>query len=238
MASKVVFRGVIVLFVGGARSGKSSLAEKCARQLSQKNPPLAYVATTYLAPEGDPSFDADLASRIAVHRRRRGGEWLTVELFGDSLRPWMGAYEDSCNRDSSAASSDLPVSEGARASASSNAVITLADLAERLEGLEGTVLLDSFGSVVSALEFFDGDARGFAERISTYFSGSGPRNLVIVTDEVGLSVHPETMAGNRFRDALGAFNQVLAATADEVWQVSVGLPVRLSPSKLPSWAKD
>lgn len=53
------------------------------------------------------------------------------------------------------------------------------------------------------------------------------RFAVAVSDEVGLGVVPESSAGRRFRDELGAVNQRLAAAADEVHLVVAGLPLRL-----------
>src|ERR671929_28 len=54
-----------------------------------------------------------------------------------------------------------------------------------------------------------------------------PAHVVAVSDEVGLGVVPESRAGRLFRDTLGAVNQRLAGTADEVWFVVAGLPQRL-----------
>lgn len=56
---------------------------------------------------------------------------------------------------------------------------------------------------------------------------STPREAVLVSDEVGLGVVPDTASGRRFRDVLGALNQRLAAAADEVQLVVAGLPLRL-----------
>jgi adenosylcobinamide kinase/adenosylcobinamide-phosphate guanylyltransferase len=53
------------------------------------------------------------------------------------------------------------------------------------------------------------------------------RRAVLVSDEVGLGVVPETPAGRLFRDELGTVNQRLAAAADEVVLVVAGLPLRL-----------
>ncbi|MBA3654254.1 MAG: bifunctional adenosylcobinamide kinase/adenosylcobinamide-phosphate guanylyltransferase [Actinobacteria bacterium] len=50
---------------------------------------------------------------------------------------------------------------------------------------------------------------------------------VAVTNEVGLSLVPLTRAGRWFAEELGVLNARLAAAADEVWQVSVGIPHRL-----------
>jgi adenosylcobinamide kinase/adenosylcobinamide-phosphate guanylyltransferase len=51
--------------------------------------------------------------------------------------------------------------------------------------------------------------------------------VVAVSDEVGSGIVPETAAGRRFRDELGALNQRLAAAADEVHLVVAGLALRL-----------
>jgi uroporphyrin-III C-methyltransferase len=51
--------------------------------------------------------------------------------------------------------------------------------------------------------------------------------VVAVSDEVGSGVVPATASGRQFRDTLGELNQRLAATADEVWLVTAGIPRRL-----------
>src|SRR5205823_3888975 len=52
---------------------------------------------------------------------------------------------------------------------------------------------------------------------------------VVVSEEVGLGVHPATEDGRRFRDALGALNQAVAAVADEVLFVVAGRILPLGP---------
>ncbi len=58
-----------ILITGGARSGKSRLAEELALNFGA---PLCYIAT------GE-ARDDEMAERIAEHQRRRGDAWLTVE---------------------------------------------------------------------------------------------------------------------------------------------------------------
>ena len=55
----------------------------------------------------------------------------------------------------------------------------------------------------------------------------GPADLIFVSSEVGLGLHPETALGRRYADALGLLNQSMAAQADQVTLVSAGLPLRL-----------
>jgi adenosylcobinamide kinase/adenosylcobinamide-phosphate guanylyltransferase len=56
-----------------------------------------------------------------------------------------------------------------------------------------------------------------------------PARLWLVSNEVGLGIVPETPLGRRFRDEAGRLNQRLAATADEVYFVAAGLPLKMKP---------
>lgn len=52
---------------------------------------------------------------------------------------------------------------------------------------------------------------------------------VVVSEEVGLGVHPPSEAGRRFRDALGELNRSVAEIADEVLLVVAGRTLSLGP---------
>jgi adenosylcobinamide kinase / adenosylcobinamide-phosphate guanylyltransferase len=49
--------------------------------------------------------------------------------------------------------------------------------------------------------------------------------LIVVSNEVGWGIHPETELGRRFRDALGAVNQAVARASDEVILMVAGCPL-------------
>jgi adenosylcobinamide kinase/adenosylcobinamide-phosphate guanylyltransferase len=52
-----------------------------------------------------------------------------------------------------------------------------------------------------------------------------PADVTLVSNEVGLGVHPATEDGRHFRDLLGVVNQRVAAAADRVVLMVAGLPV-------------
>ncbi|MCV2867760.1 bifunctional adenosylcobinamide kinase/adenosylcobinamide-phosphate guanylyltransferase [Defluviimonas sp. WL0002] len=57
-----------ILITGGARSGKSGIAETIALSLA---PRAVYIATAEVR-------DQEMASRVALHQERRGEEWSTL----------------------------------------------------------------------------------------------------------------------------------------------------------------
>lgn len=65
----------------------------------------------------------------------------------------------------------------------------------------------------------------FATLRAVLRDASGP--VVLVANEVGLGLVPETPLGRDFRDAAGSLNQDIAAIADRVVFVAAGLPLVL-----------
>ena len=160
----------VTLVLGGARSGKSALAERRAG-----DGPVTYVAT-WLPDAGDD----DMARRIAAHRARRPSTWTTVETD---------------------------------------------DPASAVRSASGTVLVDSLTTWVAGAPSFSVDPVALCRALVDHEG-----DAIVVSDEVGLGVHPSTEGGRLFRDALGLVNQAVAAVAADVLLVVAGRVLRLDPA--------
>lgn len=92
-----------------------------------------------------------------------------------------------------------------------------ADLVAALTRIEGAILIDSLGTWLAGWRDFKVDTGALIEALSQCSS-----DVVIVSDEVGLGVHPSSDVGRAFRDALGSLNQSVAERADRVLLVVAG----------------
>ncbi len=176
----------MIFITGGARSGKSALAEK----LALEGGGVTYIATA------EPG-DAEMKARIDEHRRRRPPSWKTVE----ATRGLPGAIQQA-------------LEEG------------------------GTVLVDCLTVYLSNLLTADPNiAAGgamvklFSDEVEQVAAAcrleNGSGKLIVVSNEVGLGIVPESPLGRFFRDVAGLANQKLAALADEVYLCVSGVPVRI-----------
>jgi adenosyl cobinamide kinase/adenosyl cobinamide phosphate guanylyltransferase len=171
---------VITLVLGGARSGKSAVAEALA---ARHGAPITYIATM------DPSGDPEMEARVAAHRERRDSSWGTVEAGND--------------------------------------------LAGLLASVRGTVLIDSLGPWLAGPGAGSGPDR--EQRTDALCAALRKRggDTVVVSDEVGLAVHPSSAVGRDFRDALGQLNHAVSAIADKTYLVVAGRALELPPAGPP-----
>jgi adenosylcobinamide kinase/adenosylcobinamide-phosphate guanylyltransferase len=107
------------------------------------------------------------------------------------------------------------------------------DLAGILSDPSTPRLIDDLGNwvarTIDATDGWDSDLAGFRDAaealVSAWTKHTG--RVVLVSNEVGSGVHPESRAGRIFRDELGRLNALLAAAADEVVLVVAGIPMWL-----------
>jgi adenosyl cobinamide kinase/adenosyl cobinamide phosphate guanylyltransferase len=99
-----------------------------------------------------------------------------------------------------------------------------AGLVAALAGVKGSALVDALGTWVAATPGFEVDIAGLCAVLHARTTPT-----VLVSDEVGLGVHPSTAAGGRFRDVLGSVNRAVADIAGEVLLVVAGRVLPLGP---------
>lgn len=93
------------------------------------------------------------------------------------------------------------------------------------------ILLDCLTLWLSNLLLRGLDAEEVAARVAALVEVLGRRraHVVVVTNEVGMGLVPETPLGRAFRDATGLAHQRLAAAADETYCAVMGVVLRLVP---------
>lgn len=88
------------------------------------------------------------------------------------------------------------------------------------------VLVDCLTLWLSNLMLGDHDVEAATARLEAALdTAAGP--VILVANEVGLSIVPDNALARRFRDAAGVLNQRVAARCDRVEFVAAGLPMLL-----------
>lgn len=109
-----------------------------------------------------------------------------------------------------------------------------------LSGDEKYVLFDSLGVFISNIMFSKTaddlsdesieetilEVRKELERLLDW-ARETDKELVIVTDEVGMSIIPESKVARVYRDLIGTINKEVAAKCDRAYLVCMGIEVRL-----------
>ncbi|QQE79685.1 bifunctional adenosylcobinamide kinase/adenosylcobinamide-phosphate guanylyltransferase [Alicyclobacillus sp. SO9] len=196
----------VTLIIGGARSGKSSFAERYVQRLSTtENRSVTYIATAQ-------ALDDEMAARIAQHQSRRPSHWMTIEE-PLNVPPVLGERQSS--------------------------IILIDCLSLLLNNWmflgsqsrdEGDFCLDgtSRPGLVKA-SYGDGDAgvASFKQRTEDLVHAlqEHPRQVVVVSNEVGEGIVPVDAMTRLYRDRLGVLNQSVAAVADVVYLMVAGIAV-------------
>jgi len=160
-----------ILYFGGQKSGKSSLAERHAKELSTQQP-------YYLATYDNRYGDSEMENRIEKHRDSRKEDFITIEEthnLASVIQPHHTYLIDCISM----------------------------WLLNRIEEDETTLITG-----IEELEKIDA-------------------NIVFVLNDVTSGVIPIDTMSRRYVDLSGLIGQKLAALCDEVYEVKLGLRIRL-----------
>lgn len=189
--------GKLIFVTGGTRSGKSTFAEEVTAALGSN---ITYIATARAS-------DGEMAERIALHRQRRPDNWRTVEEPEQvkAVVEYWGERSDAILLDCLT----LHIS---------NLLLAGETEAGNSEGDTGSV-----------------DGRKRAEKLDRYIlqaaeqiaaaAKAAKAHVVVVSNEVGLSLVPPYPLGRRYQDIVGRANQIFARDADEAYFVIAGCPL-------------
>lgn len=114
--------------------------------------------------------------------------------------------------------------------------IDLAATLSREAGGGRVILVDCLTLWLSNVMLAGGDVAGSSEALCQCLAAL-PCPVVLVSNEVGMGLVPETPLGRRFRDAQGRLNQAVAAAVPSVVFVAAGLPLVLkAPRDATPWS--
>ena len=102
------------------------------------------------------------------------------------------------------------------------------DAVAREDRADTTILVDCLTLWLSNLMHAGMDVEAETRRLATFLREARAK-IVLVSNEVGLGLVPETPLGRAFRDAQGRLNAEVAAAADHVVLLAAGLPLVLKP---------
>ncbi|KAF0134972.1 MAG: adenosylcobinamide kinase / adenosylcobinamide-phosphate guanylyltransferase [Candidatus Saganbacteria bacterium] len=143
--------------------------------------------------------DPEMKERIKEHQRIRPAGWLTVEepLAVDKSLAGMEKKVEAVIVD----------------------CITLLITNWLLKGVNGKMDVKKYRARESVI-------LNMIKRLVLAAKKTKP-TVIIVSNEVGLGIHPENRLGRYFRDIAGWSNRILAEAADEIYLMAAGIPLKI-----------
>lgn len=182
--------GKITFITGGARSGKSTYAEKYAKNIGRK---VTYMATAI-------AFDDSMKHRIAKHKEQRPESWGLIEAYKDLDQISKYKAFDDCE----------------------------------LLLLDCMTILISNQMIYSGIDFdkcrpdeVDDLELKIKAEISNLLKYSSEKDIIIVSNEIGMGIVPPYRMGAYFRDIAGRMNQFIASISDEVYFIVSGIELKI-----------
>ena len=178
----------LTFVTGGARSGKSTFAEKLARSYATE---VLYIATAV-------PFDEEMQERVRKHQAQRPAEWRTVEQYAGIGSVLREAQEP---------------------------VVLLDCVTVMLSNLLFAAGLNEHQPDRMAVKAIEESIAVEIENILQAVAENPTREVIMVSNELGMGLVPAYPLGRIFRDIAGRVNQKIAAASDKVYLVVSGIPV-------------
>jgi len=192
----------LIFVTGGAKSGKSKFAEEMLLKLNNGKQKNIYLATSLV-------FDEEMKEKVRLHKKRRKDEWFTVETYKNFENELSNFFE---NNDK--------IKNNMLVDCLTNMITNIIFENQNIDwnNFEKKLYIQTLEKLNKDVEHSVIELLNVANQFE---------NAIIVSNELGMGLVPSYPLGRYFREIAGKMNQIVAETADEVYLVVSGIPMKI-----------
>ncbi len=192
----------LIFVTGGAKSGKSKFAEEMLLKLNNGKQKNIYLATSLI-------FDEEMKEKIRLHKKRRKNDWFTVETYKNFENELNNFFE---NNDKTK---------------NNMLVDCLTNMITNIIFENKNIDWDNFEKkmYIQTLEKLNKNVENSVNKLLNVTNEF--KNVIIVSNELGMGLVPSYPLGRYFREIAGKMNQIVAEKADEVYFVVSGISMKI-----------
>ena len=192
----------LIFVTGGAKSGKSKFAEEMLLKLNNGKQKNVYLATSLV-------FDEEMKEKVRLHKKRRKDEWFTVETYKNFENELSNFFE---NNDK--------IKNNMLVDCLTNMITNIIFENQNIDwnNFEKKLYIQTLEKLNKDVEHSVIELLNVANQFE---------NAIIVSNELGMGLVPSYPLGRYFREIAGKMNQIVAETADEVYLVVSGIPMKI-----------
>ena len=192
----------LIFVTGGAKSGKSKFAEEMLLKLNNGKQKNIYLATSLI-------FDEEMKEKIRLHKKRRKNDWFTVETYKNFENELNNFFE---NNDK--------IKNNILVDCLTNMITNIIFENQNIDwdNFEKKLYIQTLEKLNKDVEHSVIELLNVADQFE---------NAIIVSNELGMGLVPSYPLGRYFREIAGKMNQIVAETADEVYLVVSGIPMKI-----------
>ena len=192
----------LIFVTGGAKSGKSKFAEEMLLKLNNGKQKNIYLATSLV-------FDEEMKEKVSLHKKRRKDEWFTVEAYKNFENELSNFFE---NNDK--------IKNNMLVDCLTNMITNIIFENQNIDwdNFEKKLYIQTLEKLNKDVEHSVIELLNVADQFE---------NAIIVSNELGMGLVPSYPLGRYFREIAGKMNQIVAETADEVYLVVSGIPMKI-----------